>query len=58
LHFGLGLLGADESVGVTLQWRDASGAVRTASCQLTPGWHTIFLDDAAVDASAMALAAQ
>jgi hypothetical protein len=58
LHFGLGLLGADESVGVTLQWRDASGAVRTASCQLTPGWYTVFLDDAALDASAMALAAQ
>ncbi len=43
LHFGLGELSRDRALTVDLRWRDRSGALRTQSLQLKPGWHTLLL---------------
>jgi hypothetical protein len=44
LHFGLGELPADTTLEVTIQWRDRAGAVQSINQRLTPGWHTLVLD--------------
>jgi hypothetical protein len=43
LHFGLGRLGATDSVRVELKWRDVRGAPHAASVFLRPGWHVLLL---------------
>jgi hypothetical protein len=43
LHFGLGVVADDTPVRVEVRWRDATGAPRSASLELTPGWHTLVL---------------
>ena len=44
LHFGLGALGASDSVLVELRWRSSRGVPRAASLHLRPGWHVVPLD--------------
>jgi hypothetical protein len=41
LHFGLG--GVTGPVNVELKWRDSTGAVRSQTFSLRPGWHTVIL---------------
>jgi hypothetical protein len=43
LQFGLGPLQRNPSLRVDLRWRDASGAIRTETLQLSPGWYTVLL---------------
>jgi enediyne biosynthesis protein E4 len=41
LHFGLGA--ETGAVQVEIKWRDATGAPRKETLQLSPGWHTVLL---------------
>ncbi len=43
LHFGLGGTPVGTKLAVDLAWRDATGAVRRRTLELTPGWHTVVL---------------
>jgi hypothetical protein len=45
VHFGLGTAGGPVSATVT--WRDAQGRLHRQTVQLTPGQHTLLLDDSA-----------
>jgi hypothetical protein len=45
LHFGLGDTPKDATLNVKIQWRDRSGIVREKEQPLTPGWHTIVLEE-------------
>jgi hypothetical protein len=43
IHMGLGSIPQDQSIEVTLMWRDAQGQAQKQMIDVTPGWHTIVL---------------
>lgn len=43
IHMGLGAIAKDQSLEVTLMWRDAQGQVQKRTIDVTPGWHTVVL---------------
>jgi len=45
IHFGLGAFGKTNIANVSIKWRDRTGKVEETKVQLTPGWHTINLDE-------------
>jgi enediyne biosynthesis protein E4 len=47
LHFGLGSLPPDTPLRVEVRWRGADGRMREEVLRLTPGWHTVLLDNGA-----------
>lgn len=47
LHFGLGEVAINTNLPVDLRWRDGQGQVHQQSLLLSPGWHTVLLDDSA-----------
>ena len=48
LHFGLGHFPKNQTVRVTLRWRDSTGKRHQQRIKLTPGWHTVILADSEV----------
>ncbi len=53
LHFGLGKIKHDVQLPVEVQWRDTTGQVHQESLLLSPGWHTLLLDDSAKTTSSV-----
>jgi hypothetical protein len=45
LHFGLGDVANDAPLTVVIQWRDRTGKVHEKEQTLSPGWHTIVLEN-------------
>lgn len=45
LHFGLGSVPTDQPLPVALSWRDREGQIHHDNLALTPGWHTVELNN-------------
>lgn len=47
LHFGLGPVDAQQTLEVSIRWRDRAGNIHDSTiASLRPGWHTVYLESA------------
>jgi hypothetical protein len=45
IHFGLGTIEKTARLSVELKWRDSQGKPQQSTLQLSPGWHTLRLEN-------------